>query len=152
MSVLVVLLAVASPGLASLISANSLSAAQGELAAAMMLARGEALKRGARVALIATSPVSGSEFNGGWTVFVDTNGNGALDAGEPIVRVQPAFRPGLRVTTSGGETLLAFNGRGFLTPSAMVTFNVCSTLATKSYRIRLEPVGLADVAETTGCP
>jgi len=151
-SILVILLAIASPGLASLISANSLSSAQGELAAAMMLARGEALRRGAQVGLIATNPAPGAEFNGGWTVFVDANGNGALDAGEVIVRVQPAFRADMRVTSSGGQTVLAFNGRGFLTPAAMVTVAVCSTLAPKSYRVRLEPVGLADVSETTGCP
>ncbi len=42
----------------------------------------------------------------------------------------------MRVTTTGGETLIAFNGRGFLSPSAMVTVAVCSTLATKSYRVR----------------
>ena len=152
MSILAILLAIASPGLASLTSANSLSSAQGELAAAMMLARGEALKRGASVGLAATSPLRGAEFNGGWTVFVDANGNGQFDAGETIVRVQPAFRSDMRVTTSGGETLLAFNGRGFLTPSAMVTFTVCSSLATKSYQIRVEPVGLTDVLESTGCP
>ena len=152
LSVIVILLSIASPGLASLTSSNALSAAQGELAAAMMLARGEALKRGAQVGLVATDPVRGAEFNGGWTVFVDANGNGVLDGGEAIVRTQPAFRGDMRVTTAGGETLLAFNGRGFLTPSAMVSVTVCSTLAHKSYRIRLEPVGLADVAETTGCP
>jgi type IV fimbrial biogenesis protein FimT len=151
-SILVILLAIASPGLASLISANSLSSAQGELAAAIMLARGEAIRRGTQVGLIATNPAAGAEFNGGWTVFVDANGNGALDAGEVIVRVQPAFRADMRVTSSGGQTVLAFNGRGFLTPAAMVTVAVCSTLAPKSYRVRLEPVGLADVSETTGCP
>jgi hypothetical protein len=48
--------------------------------------------------------------------------------------------------------VIEFNGRGFLTPSAMVTFTVCSTLATKSYQVRLEPVGLADVIESSGCP
>ncbi len=151
-SVIAILLAVASPGLASLTSANSLSSAQSELAAAVMLARGEALKRGTPVGLAATSPLRGAEFNGGWTVFVDANANGVFDSGEAIVRVQPAFRGDMRVTTSGGETLLAFNGRGFLTPSAMVTFIVCSSLATKSYRVRVEPVGLTDVAESMGCP
>lgn len=152
MSVLAVLLAIASPGLASLTSANALSSAQGELTAAMMLARGEALKRGLPVGLLATNPLNGSEFNGGWTVFVDANANGLLDGGEAIVRVQPAFRGDMRVMTSGGQTLLAFSGRGFLNPSVPVTFTVCSGLATKSYRIRVEPVGLTDVAEATGCP
>ena len=152
MSILAILLAIASPGLASLTSANSLSSAQGELAAAMMFARGEALKRGTPVGLAAIGPLNGAEFNGGWTIFVDANGNGAFDAGETIIRVQPAFRSDMRVSTSNGVTVLAFNGRGFLTPSAMVTFTVCSSRATKSYKIGVEPVGLTDVLETTGCP
>ena len=152
LSVLVILLAIASPGLASLITANAVSSAQGELTAALMLARGEALKRGTPVALVAASPVGGAEFNGGWTMFVDANGNGVLDAGEEIVRVQPPFRGDMRVTTSAGQTLLAFNGRGFLTPAATVVFTVCASAAPRSYRIRIEPVGLADVLDTTGCP
>ncbi len=152
MSILAILLAIASPGLASLTSANALSAAQSELASALMLARSEALKRGATVGLSATNPVGGAEFSGGWTIFVDSNGNGAFDAGETIVRQQPAFKGDVRVATSGGSTVLAFNGRGFLTPSAMVTFTVCSSLASKSYQVRVEPVGLTDVADGTGCP
>ena len=152
MSILAILLAIASPGLASLTSANSLAAAQGELAAAMMLARSEALRRSTPVGVAAAVPLRGAEFSGGWTVFVDANGNGAFDAGETIVRQQPAVHGDVRIATGGGSTVLTFNGRGFLTPSAMVTFTVCSSLAAKSYRIRVEPVGLADVIETSGCP
>ncbi|HEV7574678.1 MAG TPA: GspH/FimT family pseudopilin [Caldimonas sp.] len=152
MSILAILLAIASPGLASLTSANALSAAQGELASAMVLARGEAIKRGTTVGLAATNPAVGAEFSGGWTVFVDANGNGIFDTGETIVRQQPAFHGDLRLGTNSGATVIEFNGRGFLTPSAMVTFTVCSTLATKSYQVRLEPVGLADVIESSGCP
>jgi type IV fimbrial biogenesis protein FimT len=151
MSVLGILLAIASPGLASLVSANALSAAQGELASAMVLARSEALKRGTPVGLAATAPSSGAEFSGGWRIFVDANGNGAYDVGEVIVREQPAFRGDLRLATTSGVTAVTFNGRGFLTPSTMVTINVCSSTASKSYQLRVEPVGLADVNETTGC-
>ena len=152
MSILAILLVIASPGLASLTSANAVSSAQGELAAALMLARSEALKRSTTVGLAATTPVAGAEFSGGWTVFVDSNGNGAYDVGETIVRQQPPFHGDLRVTTSSGATVLAFNGRGFLTPSAMTTFTVCSSEATKSFQVRVEPVGLADVVESSGCP
>ena len=152
MSILAILLAIASPGLASLTSANALSAAQGELASAMVLARSEALKRSASVGLAATSPVRGAEFSGGWTIFVDANNNGVFDAGETIVRQQPAFHGDVRVAVTGGATVVAFNNRGFLTPSAMVTLTVCSSLVAKSYQLRVEPVGLADVVDSTGCP
>ena len=152
MSILAILLAIASPGLASLTSANALSGAQGELAAAMMLARSEALRRGTPVGVTATVPLRGAEFSGGWTVFVDANANGTYETGETIVRQRPAFAGDVRIGTTSGVTVLTFNGRGFLTPSAMVTFTVCSSLAAKSYRLRVEPVGLADVLEAAGCP
>ena len=68
-----------------------------------------------------------------------------------IVREQPAFHGDLRLPPSAERPRSTFNGRGFLAPSSMVTINVCSSLATKSYQLRVEPVGLADVSETTGC-
>jgi type IV fimbrial biogenesis protein FimT len=152
MSILAILLVVASPGLASLTSANALSSAQSELAAAMMMARGEAMKRGTQVGLTATAPIAGNEFTGGWTVFVDSNGNGLYDVGELVVRQQPAYRSNVQISTSNGTTTLAFNSRGFLVPSSLVTFTLCSSAATKGYQLRVEPVGLADLIETTGCP
>jgi type IV fimbrial biogenesis protein FimT len=152
MSILAILLAIASPGLASLTSANSLSAAQGGLAASLMLARGEAMKRGAQVGVAAMSPASGAEFSNGWTVFVDANGNGQFDSGETIVRQEPALRGNVRLATVGGATTVAFNGRGFLSPSTLVTFTVCANGSSKGYVVRVEPVGLADVTDSTSCP
>lgn len=152
MSILAILLVIASPGLASLTSANALASAQSELAAAMMMARGEAMKRGLQVGLTAAAPVAGTEFTGGWTVFVDSNANGIFDAGEQVVRQQAAYRTNVRISTSGGTTTVAFNARGFLVPSSLVTFTLCSAAATKGYQLRVEPVGLADLADTTGCP
>jgi type IV fimbrial biogenesis protein FimT len=151
MSILAILLVVASPGLASLTTANTLSAAQSELAAAMMLARGEAMKRGTQVGLTAAAPVAGTEFTGGWTIFVDSNGNGVYDVGETIVRQQPAYHGDVSIATAGGATTIVFNSRGFLVPSSLVTFTLCSSAASKGYLLRVEPVGLTDVAETTGC-
>ncbi|MEO8836320.1 MAG: GspH/FimT family pseudopilin [Caldimonas sp.] len=151
MSVLAILLAIASPGLASLVSANALSAVQGQLAASLMLARGEAMKRGATVGLAAIAPVSGAEFSAGWLIFVDANGNGQYDAGETIVRQEDGPHGDVRIASSGGATAVTFNGRGFLTPSTLVTLTACAAAASKSYVIRVEPVGLADVVEAAAC-
>jgi type IV fimbrial biogenesis protein FimT len=153
MSILAILLAIASPGLASLTSANSLSVAQGELAASLVLARSEAMKRGVSVGLAAATPQSGSEFTAGWNVFVDSNGNGRFDVGETIVRQEPPLRGDMRVSLASGATAVVFNGRGFLTPTTLLTFNLCALAASKSYIVRVEPVGLTDVTESpVGCP
>jgi type IV fimbrial biogenesis protein FimT len=167
-AVLVVLLAVASPGLASLVSANSMSAAQNGFAASLMLARSEAVKRGMPVGVAALAPVVGTEFNGGWVVFVDGNQNGAYDADEVIVRTQAPLPGGVRLSTVSGVTTIVFSPRGFLASSSMVDVAVCRSepptaangwwginsgraASSKGYRIVIEPVGLADVAETTSC-
>ena len=151
MSVLAVMLTMAAPGLSSMMAANALSSAQSELASALVLARSEALKRATQVGVAATAPIRGAEFSGGWVIFVDANGNGAYDDGETVIRTQPALRSGVVLSTSTGATAVAFNSRGFVSPFASVVFGLCSSYVHKGYQLTLEPVGLADVAETTGC-
>ena len=59
----------------------------------------------------------------------------------------------VRASLSGGATTIVFNSRGFLAPSTLLTFNLCAPAASKSYIVRVEPVGLADVTDgTAGCP
>src|SRR5258708_2651494 len=64
---------------------------ENEFVACLALARSEAARRGVPVVLSATTPTSGNAFGGGWTVWVDINGNGSLDAGEPLLRSHEAL-------------------------------------------------------------
>lgn len=152
-SVLAILLAIVAPGFASLLSANTLSAAQSELTASIMLARGEALRRGSQVGVAALAPTAGAEFSGGWVIYQDANSNGQFDAGETIIRQQAAMPANVRLATASGTTGIAFSSRGFLTPATLVNITACraSSGSPKGYRIRLEPVGLADVLEIATC-
>jgi len=78
----------------------------------LQYARAEAIKEGQTVTVCASA--DGATCSGvttwqtGWIVFSDSNGNQAVDVGEPIRRVQPAFK--------GTDTLSG-------TPLAAVTFN-----------------------------
>lgn len=87
--VLVVLITVAIPGMQGLINSGRLSAAANELSAAVQLARVEALRRNRSVVLCNSETLtacSNSDAWTGWLIFVDTNNNGIVDAGEDIVR------------------------------------------------------------------
>jgi type IV fimbrial biogenesis protein FimT len=153
MVVLAVVLAVVAPGLGSFISANRLGASQSELLSALALARSEATKRGKRVVVAATAPVSGAEFSGGWKVFVDEDQDGALSAGDTTVRDYPATAGAVKIKTAGGETAVTFTPRGYLAPLARMQFTVCGKAGvSKGYDILLEPLGLTDVQEMTSCP
>ena len=150
--VLAVMLAIAAPGLATFVNNSRLRATQGELMSALTLARSEATKRGAMVVVEALAPVVGKEFSGGWRVFVDLNDNGVRDVDEAEVRRYPALAGNQRFATVSGVSNATFNPRGFLKASARVEFTLCGQAGQdKGYRIKLEPVGLADVTEERTC-
>jgi type IV fimbrial biogenesis protein FimT len=147
-----VLLAFIVPGLANFVSSSRLRASQSEFVSALTLARSEATKRGTQVAVSATAPVTGAEFNGGWRVFADANANGALDSGELVIREYPPLAGQVTFSTVGGATLASFNSRGFLSPATTIDFKLCGpTGIKKGFSIKLEPVGLADVVEGDSC-
>ena len=147
-----ILLAVSVPGMSTFMRSSRVNASQAELVSALMLARSETAKRGVRVAVAATAPVSGAEFSGGWTVWVDSNNDGVVDSGETTIRVYPALSSGLLIKTDGA-TVASYTAAGFLTPATPIAFTVCSrTSGEKGYRVLLEPVGLADVQELASCP
>jgi type IV fimbrial biogenesis protein FimT len=134
-----VLLAIAVPALSTFVDSSRLRASQSELVSALTLARSEATKRGSDVMVEASAadPVAGKEFNEGWRV----------KAGAEVVREYPAATGHVRFGTVGGVKKATFNSRGFLTTGEIV-FTVCGKAGvTKGYRIRLEPVGIADVEE-----
>jgi type IV fimbrial biogenesis protein FimT len=147
-----VLVAIAVPALSQFVDSSRLRASQSELVSALTLARSEATKRGLNVVVEAMAPAVGVEFNQGWRVWVDADANGsyAYNAGPPteeVVREYPAATGIVRFATVGGVTRATFNSRGFLTTGEIV-FTVCGKAGvTKGYRIRLEPVGIADVEE-----
>jgi type IV fimbrial biogenesis protein FimT len=147
-----VLLAIAVPGLSQFVDSSRLRASQSELVSAFTLARSEATRRGLNVIVEAVAPAAGVEFNQGWRVWVDADADGSYvySAGPPteeVVREYPAATGNVRFSTVGGVTRATFNSRGFLT-TAEIVFTVCGKAGvTKGYRIRLEPVGIADVEE-----
>ena len=152
-TVLVVSLALAAPALSTFVRSNRLNATQSELVSALMLARSEAGRLGARVGVEAKLAVASGGFGGGWRVFVDANSNGAYDGGEAVLRDAPDRGNDVKVSTVSNVRAVMFNPNGFLTPASLVTFNLCGPVGVhKGYRVLLEPVGLSDTTEVTTCP
>jgi type IV fimbrial biogenesis protein FimT len=100
-----VLIAMAVPSFTGLIKSNQVSSVVNTFMSDVRFARSEAIKRGGSVVICrsdspeAASPVcstSGNAANGngwvsGWIIFQDLNNDGTIDAGEPILRLQPAI-------------------------------------------------------------
>ena len=152
LTVFAVIMVIAVPSLSGMVRSSKVRSAQSELVASFMLARSEAVKRGVTIGVAASAPVVGGEFSKGWTVWVDTNEDGVVDSTELVVRSYPALGAAVVLGTTGNVTRLAFNPSGFLTPATAIDFKACGySDTTKGFAVRLEPVGLADVKDST-CP
>src|SRR6202011_2150767 len=80
-TVLVILSSIAATSYSTSVNNNRLYASQNEFVAYLALARSEAARRGIPGGLSATPPRRGNGLRGGWTVWVDSNGNGSFDPG-----------------------------------------------------------------------
>lgn len=93
LSLLAILASLAVPSFRSVLARRAVLSAAEALVADLRYARSEAIKRVAPVSVCRSddgSTCSGSTgtWRNGWVVFVDANGNGALETGDQIVRVQ----------------------------------------------------------------
>lgn len=96
LSLLAILAALAVPSFRSVLARRAVLAAAEAMVSDLRYARSEAIKRVTTVSVCRSdngSTCSGSTgaWQSGWLVFVDANGNGTLEAGDEIVRVQQAW-------------------------------------------------------------
>jgi len=148
-TVLVILSSIAASSYSTSVNNNRLYASQNEFVAYLALARSEAARRGVPVILSAAAPTSGNAFGGGWTVWVDSNGSGSFDTGEPLLRSHEAL-PSTILIGDGTTTSITFNPTGFLSAGA-IDIKLCATdPALASFDITIQANGLTDVADVAG--
>jgi type IV fimbrial biogenesis protein FimT len=126
-----ILLGLAVPAMRNLLYSNQILASTDNFAGALNLARSEAIKQGVPIALVSSSGTN--DWSGGWTMFVDSDGNGTQSTvlappapPELTVRVgaaQPGGYTLMANSTLGG--LLQFDSNGRLLNAGSARFVVC---------------------------
>ncbi len=112
-----VVMGLAIPGFQAFFRSNTMANVSNEIRGSLMLAREEAIRRGRQVVVCTRTSgpgctANGTNWSGGWMVFVDTNGNDAFDAGEPILRVSAAVPAGATLRSTFANTVrYARNGQ-----------------------------------------
>jgi len=91
LAVVAIIAAFGVPQISRMLQTNRTVTALNSLSAHLNLARSEAVRRSSSVSVAGLDPAKPAQWELGWVVFVDTNTNGALDAGEKELRVVNAL-------------------------------------------------------------
>jgi len=134
MSIVGILLAIAIPSFKYITSSNRVAGEINGLLGDLQFARFEAIKEGQTVSACpssnGTTCSATNVWNQGWIVFSDANGNGAVDAGDYVLRIQPKFSGTDTFTSSNNVSFVTFNRIGFATTATVGAGNTVSTRIT----------------------
>lgn len=125
-AVVAIMAAIAAPSFTSLINSNRLTGVANELVATLQGARTEAVRRNERVVVCrsedGTTCAGPGDLWPAWVVFADANSNGALNAGEPVIR-SGTGHPNVQIRASAALTAdrMVFRPDGFARDSATPT-------------------------------
>jgi type IV fimbrial biogenesis protein FimT len=163
-TIVAVLMALAVPSYQYVTSANRIAGEVNGLLGDMQYARSEAIKEGQTVTVCSsTNPTAAAPtcsgtptWATGWIVFSDANGNGIVDGGETILRVQRAFSFGDTFNANRGMSAVTFNREGFalgLGNTVTVTLHAAAATAGSTRCLAITIVGqlTTQTAGTGGC-
>lgn len=127
LSICAIVLACGIPSLSSFFADNRMAVRSQQLAQSLAFARSEAIQRNSPIVLCSSESATGcdqtSNWQRGWLVFDDHNGNGIKDNNEAVLRHQQS-RGGNLTITSTRRTPVVFYANGKSTGSN-ATFTFC---------------------------
>jgi type IV fimbrial biogenesis protein FimT len=158
MGIVGILMAIAVPSYKYFSNSNRITAEVNGLLGDLQFARSEAIKEGQPVSVcVANTGATGcatgaTNWQSGWIVFSDVNGDGVVEPGDLILRAQSAFS-GTDTFAENTATPVTFNREGFapvVTASGVLFTLHAATPATGSTRcLNLTMIGLMTV-QTSG--
>jgi prepilin-type N-terminal cleavage/methylation domain-containing protein len=132
LTVLAVLVGLATPSFKHFSANSRTSAGANNLMNAFAIARSEALHQGKLVAVCASGDsqtCNTTDWSSGWIVFTDASGNpGVLDSSDVLLQAWPAPAGGVTVTVlNNTENYVRFDARGMKSPVTSLTFKITAS-------------------------
>ncbi len=126
LAIVVIFSMFALPSMSEFIKNERLTTQINSLVASLQRARSEAILRHLPVTICSSNGTACTDGNwqDGWIVFVDVNGNASVDAGDEILQVQAQLNGATNLGSSSGDTRIVYDSRGF-TPNTNLTFSLC---------------------------
>ena len=114
-----IVLTIGIPNFSAYTQNNKLTSTANDLLNSFQLARSESARSKANITICSSanplepSAACGGNFNDGWIIFVDLNGDLIRSGdGENVLRASPAVAQGVTITTNGDSNYFSFAGTG----------------------------------------
>lgn len=124
-AVLAILASLAAPGFAEAIRRHRVESMREQMLASIALAKVEALARGQQAVMTRTTPcpqaAANTDWDCGWSVFMDLNGDSLRNAGEPVVH-EVHGKAGTRIRRGPVVASASFNRLGLPQPARIEIF------------------------------
>ncbi len=152
-AIVAILAAIAFPSFQGTIRSSRVATMTNELIASLSLARSEAIRSTDRTIICASAngTTCGTDWNQGWMVWTEKDGDGVHDGDETVVRYSQG-KPMLQVAASAAT--IAFDGRGRIvgSPATPATIDVVPTGVTAPARcVEINVTGQTRVKQEA-CP
>lgn len=144
LSILGIAVAIAMPSFIRFVQSNRLATTANAFVGALNLARSEAITRGVTVTVCKSANqaacVTTDDWAQGWIVFMDPNGNGAVDSGDVVLRVQGALSGTASfVGTANVANRISYAPTGF--PAVLSNGTVSLTIGDGAFDIQISNTG-----------
>lgn len=162
-AVAAILLMVAVPSFKEMIDNNRLVTQVNALTTSLAVARSEAIQRSVQVTVCKSANLTACTTSGnweqGWIIFEDVNGNGSVNAGDDLIRVFEGLPAGFTIRTANNfSDWIAYSRTGISSGNSgsatAGTFRICTgdQVTTKSRAIEINTTGRARLkASATSC-
>jgi len=158
-AVLAVLITIAAPDLSQFIVRNRLTGQANQLLGDLSLTRSEAAARHTPVTICAAASATAcagagtSNWESGWIVFVDSDGDGAMAATTDIIKYVAAPGGNSTIVSSGftNTDRLTYRPFGGLLPAQQGTFTLCVSGYQSGNDIRISATGRPLASKITTC-
>ena len=117
LTIAAILVSIGVPSFRNVTNSNRISGEINGLLGDMQFARAEAVKEGRTITVCSstngTSCAASTSWNTGWIVFMDSNANQTVDAGESVLRAQATLATGDTLVADNTIKAVSFNREGF---------------------------------------
>lgn len=151
-----IIIGVAIPQFSKIMKSNRLTSSVNDFVHSLNIARSEAMKSNRASICVSTNQTSctSGNWDQGWIVFTDTNGNCTVDGNERVVYARDSLDKKFNIDNEQNSNCVTYSGEGFLFPAgSRATFTFCEPAADINGRIvSVIRTGRPATGNYTGCP